>query len=247
MKLKGKVAIITGAAQGIGRAIAELFAREGASVALADLDEPLAKAAAAEIAGATGSEVIGLMADVRLTADCEAAVQASFDKFAKIDILVNNAGLTRDNLVLRMKEEDWDLVLDVNLKGAFLFTKAVLRAMLKARSGRIINIASVAGLAGNAGQANYAASKGGLIALTKSCAKELASRGILVNAVAPGLIRTRMTGAMPEDARERMVERSLLGRMGEPEDVAYAALYLAGEEGRFVTGQVLGVNGGLYI
>jgi len=247
MRLKGKSALVTGAAQGIGRAISELFAREGAGVALVDLDEPLVRKTASEIAGATGSEAIGLKGDVRIAGDCEAAVRASLDKFNKIDILVNNAGLTRDNLILRMPEEDWDLVLDVNLKGAFLLTKAALRPMLKARCGRIINVASVAGQAGNIGQANYSAAKGGLIAFTKACARELASRDILVNALAPGLIRTRMTDAMPEEAKARMLERSLTGRMGEPEDVAQAALYLAAESGRYVTGQVLGVNGGLYI
>jgi len=247
MRLEGKSALVTGAAQGIGRAIAELFAREGAGVALVDLDDALVLKTAAEIAGAAGAQTLGLKGDVRSASDCDAAVRAALEKFGKIDILVNNAGLTRDHLLVRMPEEDWDLVLDVNLKGAFLLTKAVLRPMLKARSGRIINIASVAGQAGNEGQGNYSAAKGGLIAFTKTCAKELASRGILVNALAPGLIRTRMTDAMPEEAKDRMIQRSLLGRMGEPEDVAQAALFLAGESARFITGQVLGVNGGLYI
>ena len=247
MKLQGKSAVVTGAAQGIGRSIAELFAREGAAVALVDLDGALALKSAAEISAATGSQTLGLKGDVRSASDCQAVAQASLDKFGKIDILVNNAGLTRDNLLLRMPEEDWDLVLDVNLKGAFLLTKAVLRPMLKARSGRIVNIASVAGQAGNVGQANYSAAKGGLIAFTKACAKELASRDILVNALAPGLIRTRMTDAMSEEAKAKMLERSLLGRMGEPEDVAQAALFLAGESGRYITGQVFGINGGLYI
>jgi 3-oxoacyl-[acyl-carrier protein] reductase len=247
MKLQGKYAVVTGAAQGIGRSIAELFAREGAGVALVDLDEALVLKTAAEICAAIGSQTLGLKGDVRSAGDCQAVVQASLDKFGKIDILVNNAGLTKDNLLLRMPEEDWDLVLDVNLKGAFLLTKAVMRSMLKARSGRIINIASVAGQAGNVGQANYSAAKGGLIAFTKACAKELASRDILVNALAPGLIRTRMTDAMSDEAKARMLERSLLGRMGEPEDVAQAALFLAGDGGRYITGQVFGVNGGLYI
>jgi len=164
-----------------------------------------------------------------------------------VDILVNNAGVTRDNLVMRLADADWDLVLGINLKGTFNFTKAVARAMLKARSGRIINIASIVGQQGNAGQANYSASKGGVIALTKTCAREFASRGVLVNAIAPGFIRTRMTDAIPEEARQKLVESILLGRMGEPEDIARAALFLAGDDSSYVTGQVLGVNGGMYM
>jgi len=245
-RLEGRAAIVTGAARGIGRAIAGLFAREGAGVLLFDRDPSVAETAA-RVSEESGARALGFQGSVASLADCERAAAVSLENFGKIDILVNNAGLTRDRLLLRMSEEDWDLVLDVNLKGAFLFTKAVLHAMLKARSGRIINIASVSGQTGNAGQANYAASKGGLIALTKACARELASRDILVNAVAPGLIETDMTGAMPEEARSRMLERSLLGRMGRPEDVAEAVLYLASDSSRFVTGQVLGVNGGLHL
>ncbi len=247
MRLKDKVAIITGAAQGIGRAAAELFLREGGKVVLVDLDEAMVQKAAAEAASAAGGEALGLRGDVVKYADCDSVVKGALDKFGKIDILVNNAGITKDNLLMRMSEEEWDLVQAVNLKGAFLFTKAVCRPMLKAHAGRIINIASVVGQEGNIGQANYAASKGGLIAFTKACAKEFASRNILVNAIAPGFIRTRLTDAVSEEAKKRMTDRILLGRMGEPMDVAKAILFLASDDSSYVTGQVLGVNGGLYV
>ncbi|MEK7656524.1 MAG: 3-oxoacyl-[acyl-carrier-protein] reductase [Elusimicrobiota bacterium] len=247
MRLKDKVAIITGAAQGIGRAAAELFLREGGKVVLVDLDEAMVQKAAAEAASAAGGEALGLRGDVVKYADCDSVVKGALDKFGKIDILVNNAGITKDNLLMRMSEEEWDLVQAVNLKGAFLFTKAVCRPMLKAHAGRIINIASVVGQEGNIGQANYAASKGGLIAFTKACAKEFASRNILVNAIAPGFIHTRLTDAISEEAKKRMTDRILLGRMGEPMDVAKAILFLASEDSSYVTGQVLGVNGGLYV
>lgn len=247
MRLKDKVAIITGGAQGIGRAAAELFLREGGKVVLVDVDEALVRKTASEAASAAGGEALGFRGDVAKFPDCEAVVKAALDKFGKIDILVNNAGITRDNLLMRMSEDEWDLVQAVNLKGAFLFTKAVCRPMLKAHAGRIINIASVVGQEGNIGQANYAASKGGLIAFTKACAKEFASRNILVNAIAPGFIHTRLTDAISEEAKKRMTDRILLGRMGEPADVAKAILFLASEDSSYVTGQVLGVNGGLYV
>ncbi|MEK9145114.1 MAG: 3-oxoacyl-[acyl-carrier-protein] reductase [Elusimicrobiota bacterium] len=247
MRLKDKVAIITGAAQGIGRAAAELFLREGCKVVLVDLDEAMVQKAAAEAASAAGGEALGLRGDVVKYADCDSVVKGALDKFGKIDILVNNAGITKDNLLMRMSEEEWDLVQAVNLKGAFLFTKAVCRPMLKAHAGRIVNIASVVGQEGNIGQANYAASKGGLIAFTKACAKEFASRNILVNAIAPGFIRTRLTDAVSEEAKKRMTDRILLGRMGEPMDVAKVILFLASEDSSYVTGQVFGVNGGLYV
>jgi 3-oxoacyl-[acyl-carrier protein] reductase len=245
-RLQGKAAIITGAAQGIGYSVAELFGREGASVLIVDVDE--AKAAeAADKLGAAGVPAAAAKADVSKHEDCETVVKAALEKFGKVDILVNNAGVTRDNLVMRLSEADWDLVLDINLKGTFNFTKAVSRPMLKARAGRIINIASIVGQQGNAGQANYSASKGGVIALTKTCAREFASRGVLVNAIAPGFIRTRMTDAIPEEAKKQLLEAILLGRMGEPEDIARAALFLAGEDSSYITGQVLGVNGGMYM
>lgn len=245
-RLEGKTAVITGAAQGIGYSIAELFGREGASVFIVDVDEARAAEAAGKLAAA-GVPASAAKADVSKYDDCEAVVKAALEKFGKVDILVNNAGVTRDNLLMRMADADWDLVLAINLKGTFNFTKAVARPMLKARAGRIINIASIVGQMGNAGQANYCASKGGVIALTKSCAREFASRGVLVNAIAPGFIRTRMTDAIPEDAKKKLVEAILLGRMGEPEDIARAALFLAGGDSPYITGQVLGVNGGMYM
>ncbi len=245
-RLAGKIAIVTGSAQGIGYCVAELFGRAGASVVVVDVDEAKTAEAAGKLA-ATDIAALAVKADVSKLEDCEAVVKAALEKFGKVDILVNNAGITRDNLVMRLAEADWDLVLDINLKGTFNFTKAVIRSMLKARAGRIINIASIVGQQGNAGQANYSASKGGVIALTKTCAREFASRGILVNAIAPGFIRTRMTDTISEEARKKLLEAILLGRMGEPEDIARAALFLAGEDSSYITGQVLGVNGGMYM
>ena len=209
LRLKDKVAIITGAAQGIGLATAELFAREGAKVVLVDVDAALVAKSAAAIA-ATGAATLGLKADVTSFDDCAAAVKSTVEKFGTVDILVNNAGITRDNLLMRMSESDWDIVLNVNLKGAFNFTKAVARPMLKAHYGRIINISSIIGEEGNAGQANYAASKGGLIAMTKSCAREFASRNILCNAIAPGFIHTRLTEAIPDADKQKLLQKILL-------------------------------------
>ena len=245
MRLADKVALITGGAQGIGRATAELFAKEGAKVVIVDVDEALAQKTAGEIS--SDGAVIGLKADVTNFEACEAAVRLAADKFGKLDILVNNAGITRDGLLMRMSEQDWDLVLDVNLKGTFNFTKAAVRPMMRAHSGRMINVSSVVGAMGNAGQANYAASKGGVIAFTKACAKEFCSRNLLVNAIAPGFIRTRMTDAISEEAKKLLLERILLGRIGEPIDVARAALFLASEDSSYITGQVIHVNGGVYI
>jgi 3-oxoacyl-[acyl-carrier protein] reductase len=246
MRLKDKVAIITGGAQGIGLATAELFVSEGARVAIVDVDA--AKASAAALALDAGRDVcLGLACDVTKYDDCEGVVKAVTAKWGKLDILVNNAGVTKDNLVMRISEADWDLVLNVNLKGTFNFTKAAIRPMMKARCGRIVNLSSVVGLEGAAGQANYAASKGGVISLTKSIAREFASRGITANAVAPGFIRTRLTDAIPEDAKKKLLERILLGRVGEPLDIARAVLFLSSDEASYITGHVLSVNGGVYM
>jgi len=238
-RLEGKTALITGSARGIGFEIA--------AVAVADLSLQDSSAAAADIASRTGAKTIGLALDVSKEADCDKAVEDTVKAFGKVDILVNNAGITRDNLVLRMKEADFDAVINVNLKGAFLMAKAASRLMLKARTGRIINISSVVGQAGQAGQANYSASKAGLIGLTKSLAREFAPRQVLVNAVAPGFIRTRMTEGLKDEARAKISELIPLGCMGEPGDVAKAALFLAGGDSAYITGQVLSVNGGLYM
>lgn len=246
-RLLDKVAIVTGGALGIGRAAAALLAREGAKVVIVDLKQESCDEAAAAIAKDHGVQTLGAAANVADWASVEAATKAVVDRFGKIDILVNNAGITKDNLLMRMSEAEWDAVLDVNLKGAFFFTKAVVRPMLKAHAGRIINIASVVGQEGNLGQSNYAASKGGLIAFTKACAKEFASRNILVNAVAPGFIHTRLTDVVSEEAKSRTLSRILLGRMGEPEEIAKVILFLASDDSSYVTGQCIGVNGGMYI
>jgi 3-oxoacyl-[acyl-carrier protein] reductase len=247
MRLKDKVGIITGGAQGIGKATAEQFAREGAKVVIVDVDEAMAQKTADELTQSTGGSFLGVKADVRDFAQCETAVKAALDKFSKIDILVNNAGITKDNLLMRMTEAEWDLVMDINLKGAFNFTKAVARPMLKAHAGRIINIASVVGQEGNPGQANYSASKGGLIAMTKSCAKEFGSRNILCNAIAPGFIHTRLTDVLPEEARAALKSRTILGRWGEPIEIARVIVFLASEDATYITGQVINVNGGMYL
>lgn len=245
-RLAGLAAIITGGAQGIGRATADLFAAEGAAVLLCDMDGALVEQAAAELA-AGGAPAVGLQANVTVFEDCEKLAKAALDNFGRIDILVNNAGITRDNLLMRMSDAEWDAVLGVNLKGAFYCTRAVVRGMFKAHRGAIVNVASVVGQEGNVGQANYAASKAGLIGLTKACAKEFSSRNIRVNAVAPGFIKTRLTDVLSQDAKKKMTERILLGRLGETADIARAILFLASEESSYVTGHVLAVNGGLYM
>jgi len=246
MTLKDKVAIVTGGAAGIGRATAEVLARSGAKVVIVDVNEDATRAAAEEVAKAAGAETLGLQGDVSDFKSCEAVVEAVTAKFGKVSILVNNAGITRDNLLMRMSDAEWDAVLGVNLKGAFNFTKAVVRIMMKAREGRIVNIASVVGQEGNAGQANYSASKGGLIALTKTCAKEFSSRNINVNAVAPGFIRTRMTDVLTDEVKKKILERIPLNRMGEASDIANVVLFLCSERSSYITGQVLAVNGGMY-
>lgn len=245
MKLAGQVALVTGGNGGIGRAVALALAGEGCRVGVvAGHDLAGAEAVAREIEQ-TGGEALALRADVSDAAQAEGAVWAVAERFGRLDILVNNAGITRDGLLLRMSEADWDAVFDVNLKGAFHCTKAALKWMVRQRSGRIVNIASIVGMMGNAGQANYAAAKAGLIGFTRATAREVASRGILVNAVAPGFIQTRMTAAIPEKAREAMLQQIPLGRLGQPSDVAPAVLFLCLPEVSYITGQVLVVDGGV--
>ena len=241
--LSGRGAFVTGATRGIGRAVAAALLEAGARVAIVGREAARAEAAAREL----GAGAVGIGCDVTDGAQVEAAIARAEQEAGPVDILVNNAGITRDNLLLRMSEREWDEVLAANLKGAFHTTKAVLKGMMKRKGGRIINIASVVGLAGNKGQANYAASKAGLIAFTKSVAKEYGSRGLLVNAVAPGFIETDMTSALPEEARAAMLGSIALGRFGRPEDVAGAVLFLASDFARYITGQVLVVDGGLAI
>lgn len=244
MDLEGKVAIVTGGAQGIGKSIATQLALAGANVVIADVMEEKAKSTAQEISQ-SGNEAISIGVDVSSLSSVEEIVKKTLDKFGRIDILVNNAGVTRDALVMRMKEEDWDLVLDINLKGAFNCIKIVSPVMMKQKSGKIVNIASIVGISGNAGQANYSASKGGLIALTKTCAKELASRQINVNAVAPGFIQTSMTERLPAQVKEKLSSQIPLGKIGKPEDVASAVLFLVSEKSSYITGEVIKVDGGM--
>jgi 3-oxoacyl-[acyl-carrier protein] reductase len=246
LSLAGKVAMVTGGARGIGRSIALLLAQRGADVAVVDLDSEGAAAVAAEIE-ALGRRATGLRANVSVEADVRDSVAAVEAVLGPIDILVNNAGLTRDGFMARMSEADWDLVLDVNLKGAFLLSKAVSRGMMKQRSGSIVNMASVVGRRGNAGQVNYSAAKAGLIGLTKSLARELASRNVRVNAIAPGYIQTEMTAGLSEAVKETIVGGTPLGRMGTPDDVAQAVAFLASDAAAFITGTVLPVDGGLGI
>lgn len=239
--LTGKTALITGSTRGIGRAVAQALSDSGARVAIVGRDKSKADAVAAEI----GKESLGFAADVSDSAQVTTLIADVEKAFGGIDILVNNAGLTRDNLVMRLKDEDWDAVLDANLRGAFVAIRAASRGMMKKRAGRIINMASVVGLNGNKGQANYAASKAGLIALTKSVAKELGSRNILVNAIAPGFIETEMTAAMTPEARAALHGLIPLERLGTPEDIAAAVVFLASDYASYITGQVLVVDGGM--
>ncbi len=246
MSLEGQVAIITGCGGGIGAAIAEKLASLGADIVVNDVVAEAAEKTAARVRelGRRAAVVIGSVADAEAA---EAMVKAAVDELGRLDILVNNAGITRDNLLLRMSDEQWDAVLDINLKGAFLCTRAALRPMIRARYGRIVNIASIVGATGNAGQANYAASKGGLIAFTKSVAQEVAGRGITCNAVAPGVVDTAMFRALPEEVQRQWIERIPVGRPGKPEDVAEAVAFLVSPAAEYITGQVLHVNGGLYM
>jgi 3-oxoacyl-[acyl-carrier protein] reductase len=245
-RFESRVSIVTGASQGIGEAIARDLADGGATVVLVDVQKDKLEAVAGSIAAA-GGRADARVVDVGDTAAVEAVVTAVAAAHGRIDHLVNNAGITRDTLLLRMKEEDWDAVLRVNLKGTFNFSRAVLRTMIGARYGRIVNIASVVGLMGSAGQTNYAASKAGVIALARSLAREVGSRGITVNAVAPGFIVSAMTDALPEDVRKAYLELIPLRKFGLPKDVSNAVQFLLSEEAAYITGQVVGVNGGMYM
>lgn len=244
MSLAGKVAIVTGAAQGIGRAIAETLAQHGADIVVADLD-PGRSHDTVEAVSKLGRRALNVKVNVADWDDVKSMTEQVLKDWGKIDILVNNAGVTRDGLLVRMKEEDWNLVLQVNLNGTFHCTKAVLQAMSKQRSGRIVNIASIVGVIGNAGQANYAASKAAVIGFTKTVAREYASRMITVNAVAPGFIDTAMTHGLSPEVKETLQKQIPLGRLGQPSDVAEAVRFLVSEEAGYITGQVLHVNGGM--
>jgi len=247
MRFKDKVTIVTGAASGIGKQIALEFAQEGSRLCLFDIQEAALQAVQNEIKKATGNEKIdGFTADVVQFKQVEACVNKIIDNYGRIDIVINNAGITRDNLLLRMSEEDWDMVIRTNLKGVFNFSKAAIRYMLKQRSGKIVNIASIIGIMGNAGQANYAASKAGIIALTKSLAKEVGSRSINVNAVAPGFIQTRMTDMLKEEVKRKMLEAIPLERFGQPHDVARLVLFLASEDAAYIQGQTIVIDGGMH-
>jgi len=245
MTLEGKVAIVTGGRRGIGRAIAELLAERGADIVLADRQEEEAYAAADEIAAATGRRIQACLVDVAQHDSAKSMVDCAVEDFGHVDILVNNAGVTRDTLIMRMSEDDWDTVMDVNLKGAWNCAKAVIRPMMKQRYGRIINISSVSGLAGQAGQTNYSASKAGLIGFTKALAREVAGRGITVNAVAPGFVPTALTNDLPEDLKNGMMELIPMKRWGTTEEIANAVGFFASDQASYITGQVLSVDGGM--
>ncbi len=245
MHLDGKVAIITGASRGIGRSVAIELAKLGAKVVINYAGNEAAAEEVKNIIVAAGGQGIVIKADVGDVEAVDAMVKETISTFGKIDILVNNAGITRDNLLMRMKEEDWDAVMNINLKGVFVCTKAVSRIMMKQRAGKIINMTSVVGLMGNAGQANYAAAKAGVIGFTKSMAKELASRGITVNAIAPGFISTDMTAVLSDQVKTELTEKIPAGRLGSPEDVAAAVTFLASDSANYITGQTLNVDGGM--
>lgn len=245
MGLAGKCAVVTGASRGIGRAIALQLASEGAKVVVNySGSEQKAQEVVDEIK-ANGGEAIAVQANVADSDSVQNLMKAALDTYSSIDILVNNAGITRDNLLMRMKDDEWDDVINTNLKGVFLCTKAVTRQMMKQRAGRIINISSIVGVAGNAGQANYVAAKAGVIGLTKTTAQELASRNILVNAIAPGFITTEMTEGLPEDLKEAMLKQIPLAKLGQPEDIAKAVVFFASDSANYITGQTLQIDGGM--
>jgi 3-oxoacyl-[acyl-carrier protein] reductase len=244
--LAGRVAVITGGSRGIGAASAALLAEDGAAVVVSGRDADRLDRAVKEMT-ASGNTVVGVVADAASREDAERLVETARQRFGRLDVLVNNAGITRDTLLVRMKDEDWDRVLEINLRGAFLMTRAATKLMMRQKSGRIINIASTAGVMGNAGQTNYSAAKAGLIGFTKAAARELAHWSIQVNAVAPGLIDTDMTAAVPETARQALLAQIPLGRSGTAREVAEVVRFLAGDGSAYITGQVLHVNGGLYI
>jgi 3-oxoacyl-[acyl-carrier protein] reductase len=243
--LTGKAALVTGGSRGIGRAIGLRLARQGADVAFSFRGNAEAAKATADEIGSIGTKALSIQGDVKDPASAETVVKAALDTFGKVDILVNNAGVTRDDLIMRMSEDAWREVLETNLFGAFWMTKAVTRPMLKARAGRIVNITSVSGQAGQMGQANYSSAKAGLIGLTKATARELASRGITVNAVAPGFVLTELTKDLPEALQAELIARTPLGRFGTVEEIADAVAFLVSDEARYITGQVLAVDGGL--
>ncbi|HOA83227.1 MAG TPA: 3-oxoacyl-[acyl-carrier-protein] reductase [Thermodesulfovibrio thiophilus] len=245
--MKGQTAIITGSSRGIGRTTAEEFAKRGVNIIIVDINGGNAETVAEEIKSRYGVETLGIKADISKSDDVKRLFDEAVKKFSKIEILVNNAGITRDNLLIRMKDEEWDAVLNINLKGAFLCSREAVKIMSKIKYGRIINLASVVAFMGNPGQVNYSASKAGLVALTRTIAKEYASRGITVNAVAPGFIQTAMTEQLPEKVKEEMLRMIPLGRFGTTEDVANAIIFLALPESGYITGQVIHVNGGMYV
>lgn len=245
VNLTGKKAIVTGGRRGIGRAIVEVLAKQGADILMADRNVKESTAVAQEISEATGQRIISTLVDVTNSQHAKSMVEVALQEFGRIDILVNNAGTTRDTLIMRMAEEDWDIVIDTNLKGVYNCSKAVIRSMMKQRTGRIINIASVSGLSGQVGQTNYSASKAGVIGFTKALAREVASRKITVNAVAPGFVPTALTNDLPSELKETMMQLTPLGRWGEPEEIAYAVAFFASDEASYITGQVLSVDGGM--
>jgi 3-oxoacyl-[acyl-carrier protein] reductase len=247
MILSGKVALITGSARGIGRAIAERFCAEGATIVVNDVGSDAGALETLEALKAAGGKGTVEMFDVSDAAQVDGGVKNILEAHGRIDILVNNAGITRDNLLMRMSEDEFDAVLRVNLKGTYLLTKAVTRQMMKQRSGRIVNISSVVGMMGNAGQSNYSAAKAGIIGFTKSVARELAPRNVTVNAIAPGFIQTAMTAALPEAVQKGFLALIPLGRFAEPREVADLALFLASDAASYITGQVIGINGGMYM